>query len=66
MRHAYDRRIVQDPREAQFPSMPTHGIVHDDVDAVFTVRQISHALIALSRGHTVASSAEDTMAVEAV
>jgi two-component system, chemotaxis family, protein-glutamate methylesterase/glutaminase len=39
--------IVQDPREAAHPVMPTRAIVEDDVDAVLPLDGIAEAIIAL-------------------
>lgn len=42
--------MVQDPREAAFPTMPRSAIEDDDVDAVLTLEQLAHAIIALAAG----------------
>jgi two-component system, chemotaxis family, protein-glutamate methylesterase/glutaminase len=51
--------LVQDPREAQNPSMPAHGIVHDGVDAVLTIAELSDVLALLARGEAVRTRHED-------
>jgi two-component system, chemotaxis family, protein-glutamate methylesterase/glutaminase len=51
--------IVQDPREAQCPSMPTQGLLHDDVDAVLPIDRISDALAALARGQDLPEDLDD-------
>ena len=42
--------IVQDPREAKFPSMPRNAIVYDDVDYVLPLTGIASALTQLAEG----------------
>jgi two-component system chemotaxis response regulator CheB len=42
--------LVQDPREAAHPVMPTHAIIEDDVDAVLPLDGLAAALVALAHG----------------
>ena len=42
--------LVQDPREAIHPMMPTRAIVEDDVDAVLPLDGLAEAIIALAHG----------------
>jgi hypothetical protein len=45
--------IVQDPREAPFPSMPQTALVYDDVDLVFEVRSLPTLIERLVNGESV-------------
>jgi two-component system, chemotaxis family, protein-glutamate methylesterase/glutaminase len=45
--------IVQDPREAEVASMPSHALREDDVDAAMTVAGIAAAIPALALGQSV-------------
>jgi two-component system chemotaxis response regulator CheB len=45
--------LVQEPAEAQEPSMPTYAIAHDHVRAVLSVDKIGDALVQLARGDAV-------------
>ena len=42
--------LVQDPREAMHPVMPTRAIVEDDVDAVLPLDGLAEAITALAYG----------------
>ncbi|PWU19627.1 MAG: hypothetical protein C5B48_13330 [Candidatus Rokuibacteriota bacterium] len=45
--------IVQDPEEAQAPSMPLNAVLHDHVDLVLPVARIAAALVQLARGDAI-------------
>jgi two-component system chemotaxis response regulator CheB len=45
--------LVQDPREAETPSMPLNALRHDDVSGVFTIDDLAAALEALATGRTI-------------
>jgi two-component system chemotaxis response regulator CheB len=45
--------LVQEPSEAQAPSMPEYAIAHDHVGAALTLDKIGDALVVLARGGTV-------------
>jgi two-component system chemotaxis response regulator CheB len=47
--------IVQDPREARNPTMPSSAIADDDVDAVLRLDQMADALASLATGGASAS-----------
>jgi two-component system, chemotaxis family, protein-glutamate methylesterase/glutaminase len=55
--------LVQDPREAEAPSMPRNAIVFDHVDAIFLIAQASHLLRELVAGVTLKDATEDEGAV---
>lgn len=57
--------LVQDPREAPFPSMPQNALIYDHVDLIFPVENLADLLSALVAGETVAraTAGEDTRAV---
>ena len=42
--------LVQDPREAQHPTMPRTAIAEDDVDAVLRIDELAKAIVALAAG----------------
>ncbi len=42
--------LVQDPAEAEVPSMPNHAIAEDHVDAVLSLDQIAEAIPAVMNG----------------
>lgn len=42
--------MVQDPREAAYPTMPRSAIEDDDVDAILSLEQLAHAIVALAAG----------------
>src|SRR5687767_3568332 len=42
--------LVQDPLEAQHPTMPRTAIVEDDVDAILSLDELAKALVALAAG----------------
>ena len=44
--------IVQDPREAEVPSMPSQALREDDVDATMPVAGIAAAIPALALGRS--------------
>jgi two-component system, chemotaxis family, protein-glutamate methylesterase/glutaminase len=52
--------LVQEPSEAEQPSMPVHAIAHDHVRAALKVEQIGDALVLLARGGTVSVGAAET------
>jgi two-component system chemotaxis response regulator CheB len=45
--------LVQEPSEAQEPSMPEYAIAHDHVRAALTLDKIGDALVLLARGEAV-------------
>ena len=48
--------IVQDPKEAEMPSMPLNAIRHDHVRGVFRVEEMASVLDALATGRTANSA----------
>ena len=44
--------LVQDPTEAQHPTMPRTAIAEDDVDAVLRIEGLAKAIVALAAGET--------------
>jgi len=48
--------LVQDPSEAQFPTMPRAAICEDDVDGIVSIRDLAAILPALARGEPVATA----------
>lgn len=47
--------LVQDPREAAFPSMPRSAILYDHVDLVFQLEAVPAIIASLVRGESVES-----------
>jgi two-component system chemotaxis response regulator CheB len=45
--------LVQDPQEAEYPSMPQNAITYDSVDAIFTAETVQPLLQELVRGEPV-------------
>ena len=45
--------LVQDPREAMYPTMPTRAIAEDNVDASLSLDRLAAVLTALARGYAV-------------
>ena len=45
--------LVQDPREAQHPTMPRTAIAEDDVDAVLRIDALAKAIVALAAGDAI-------------
>ena len=45
--------LVQDPRQAQFPSMPLNALIYDHVDLVLQTRVLAAVIAGLVRGATV-------------
>jgi len=45
--------LVQDPREAQHPTMPRTAIAEDDVDAVLPIDGLAKAIVALAAGEAI-------------
>jgi two-component system chemotaxis response regulator CheB len=50
--------LVQDPREATHPVMPTRAIVEDDVDAVLPLDGLAAAIVALAHGRALEHGTE--------
>jgi two-component system chemotaxis response regulator CheB len=50
IKHAGGISLVQNPREAEFPTMPSRAIKEDDVDGSFTIVEIAEALVVLATG----------------
>jgi two-component system chemotaxis response regulator CheB len=48
--------LVQDPAEAPSPSMPRNALVHDSVDAIFSIRSVGPLLERLCQGESVAAA----------
>src|SRR6185312_8903325 len=48
--------LVQDPREAEFPSMPQSALLRDHVDVVFELGVLHRLLGTLIEGATVATT----------
>ena len=57
--------LVQDPRDATHPVMPTHAIIEDDVDLVLPLDGLATALVALAHGCQVPAEAADPETDEA-
>jgi two-component system chemotaxis response regulator CheB len=55
--------LVQDPQEAEAPSMPRNAIAFDDVDAIFGIAHASSLLNDLVQGATLADAIEHEGAV---
>ena len=47
--------LVQDPAEAQFPSMPQNALIYDHVDLIFEINRLAELLVALVEGAPVTS-----------
>ena len=45
--------LVQDPREAMYPTMPSRAIAEDNVDASLSLDRLAVVLTALARGYAV-------------
>jgi two-component system chemotaxis response regulator CheB len=50
IKHAGGISLVQSPREAQFPTMPSRAIKEDDVDGALTVAEMAEAIVVLASG----------------
>ncbi|MBM4439487.1 MAG: chemotaxis protein CheB [Candidatus Rokubacteria bacterium] len=57
--------LVQDPREALHPVMPTRAIVEDDVDAILPLDGLATAIVALAHGRSLHHGTEVVEAPEA-
>jgi two-component system chemotaxis response regulator CheB len=51
--------LVQDPRQALYPSMPRNALIYDNVDLIVTVQSVAPTLAALVRGTSVQSITEN-------
>jgi two-component system chemotaxis response regulator CheB len=51
--------LVQDPRQALYPSMPRNAVIYDNVDLIVTVQSVAPTLAALVRGTSVQSITEN-------
>ncbi len=47
--------VVQDPNEAEAPTLPLNAVCHDHVDLILALKDIGPALVQLASGHGVAA-----------
>jgi two-component system chemotaxis response regulator CheB len=57
--------LVQDPNEAQHPSMPLNALVFDHVDAIFRLATVHQILIELVSGTTIRALVKSKLALPA-
>jgi len=58
IKHLGGLTLVQDPRQALYPSMPRNALIYDNVDLIVGLQSVASTLAALVRGASVQSFVE--------